>query len=97
MHEDRSAGVLMELAEAANVVDVSVGADDGFDGEAVATEEFEDARDFVTGVDDQRFAREGIADDRAIALQHSDGNGDVDQAMRYGVKCWYGIAHDFGL
>ena len=97
MHQDGSAGVLMELAEAADVVNVGVGTYDGFDGEAVAAEEFEDAGDFVAGVDDQRFAREGIADDRAIALQHSDGNGDVDQALRYGIKCWYGIAHEFGL
>lgn len=97
MHEDGRAGVLMELAEAADVVDVSVRADDGFDGQPMTTEELEDARDFVARIDDQCFARDGIADDGAIALQHTDRNGDVDEPLRKGVESWNCVRHIFGV
>jgi hypothetical protein len=36
VHHDGRAGVLMELGEAADVVNVGVGADDDFDGELIA-------------------------------------------------------------
>ena len=93
MHQDGSAGVLAELAETADVIDVGVGADDGFYGETMAAEEFEDAGNFVARVDDQSFARDRIADDGAIALQHSDGNGDVNQTLRDGVEGGNGVSH----
>ena len=93
MHQDGSASVLAELAEAADVVDVGVGADNGFDGETMAAEEFEDAGDFVARINHECLACDRIADDRAIALQHSDGNGDVDQALRDSVEGGNGVAH----
>jgi hypothetical protein len=93
MHEDGSAGVLAQLAEATDVINMGVSADDGFDGKAVTAEKFENAGDFVAGVNNKGFARYGIADDRAIALKHSHGNGDVDQALGNGVECGNGVAH----
>jgi hypothetical protein len=77
------------------VVDVSVSADDGFDGQLVTAEQFEDARDLVARIDHQRFTGDGIADDRAIALQHPDRNGDVDESLRDSVEGGeHSVAHD---
>jgi hypothetical protein len=81
VHHDRRAGILMQLAQAADVVDVRVRADDHLYDQLVTAEKVQDAIDFVAGVDHQRFARGRIADDRAIALQHPHGNGDVDQSI----------------
>jgi len=93
MHQNGSAGVLPKLAEAADVINVGMRADDGFNGQAVAAEKFEDAGDFVAGVDDESFAAGRVADDGAITLQHSYGNGDVDEALGYGVECRNGVVH----
>ena len=68
MHQDRGASVLAQFGEATDVVDVRVRADDGFDGELVAPEEFENAGDFVAGINDQSFAGDGVRDDGAVAL-----------------------------
>jgi hypothetical protein len=53
----------------------------------VAAEQFEDAVDFVAGIDDERFAGRKIADDRAIALQHPHGNGDLYESLVVGIGC----------
>lgn len=91
VHHDGSAGVLVELGEAADVINVGVGADDDLDGEFVAAEEIEDALDFVAGVDDDGFARFGVANDQAIALKHADGQLDVDHLRVSGVGEMQGI------
>jgi hypothetical protein len=93
MHEDGSAGVLAELGEAADVVDVRMRADDGFYGELVAAEQVQDAGDFVAWVDDQGFAGDGVGDDGAVALQHANGNGDVEELRGGGVSGARGFAH----
>jgi hypothetical protein len=80
VHEHGSTGELMQLGKTTDVIDVGVRADDGFDGEFVAAEEGEEAFDFVTGIDDQSFAGNGIADDGAIAMEHPDGDGDLNDA-----------------
>ena len=82
VHEDRGAGDLMQFAETADVVDVCMSADDGFHGKLVASEQICDAGYFIAGIDDEGFAGEGIADDRAIALQHAHGDGEADQFAR---------------
>lgn len=91
MHQDGSAGETVQFAETADVVDVRVSADDGFHGELVAGEQVHDAADLIAGVDDQSFARERIADDGAIALQHAYGNGDVNQFARCGFFSFSGL------
>jgi hypothetical protein len=85
VHHDGSAGVLMELGKAADMIDVGVGADNCFDGEFVAAEEAEDALDFVTGVDDDGFMSFGIADDGTVALEEANGDLDVDHLRIGGV------------
>ena len=91
VHHDGRAGVLMQLGEAANVIDVGVGADDDFDGEFVSAEKIQDALDFVAGVDDDGFARFGIADDQTVALKHADGQLNVDHLRIGGVGETQGV------
>jgi len=75
------------------VVDVRVSADDGLDGQLVAAEKFEDAGDLVAGINDECFACDWVADDRAIALQHANGDGDVNQSLRDSVEGGHGVSH----
>ena len=58
-----------------------MGADDGFYGEVVAADEIQDARHLVAWIHDESFARDGVANDRAIALQDAHWDGDVDQSI----------------
>jgi len=51
------------------VVDVGVRADNLFDGEPVLSETLEDFLGIVAGIDDNRFPRIFIAEDRAIAFE----------------------------
>jgi hypothetical protein len=78
VHQYGRAGRLRETSEAADVVDVSVRADDGADLEVIARENRFDALDFVAGVDDERFAGFGVAQYVAIALKHTDRQGFVN-------------------
>ncbi len=91
MQNHRGAGGAAEFGEAAYVVDVRVGADDGADFQVVAREDFEDALDFVAGIDDQGFMRFGIAHDRAVALEHANGEDFVDQAFGHWVEYSIGV------
>jgi hypothetical protein len=63
------------------MVDVRMGADDRLDCQPVPPEQFQDAVNFVSRIDDQRFPAKRIPDYRAIALQHPHGDGDVDQSL----------------
>src|SRR5258708_385299 len=94
VHEHGSARVLMKFAQAADVVDVRVRADDDFYDELMAPDQVQDARDFVAWVHHQRFARGGIADDGAVALQHPNGDSDVDQSVIGGIKDRSTVAHE---
>lgn len=93
MHQHWRAGIAVKLAEAANMVDVRVSADDGLHVELVPPNEVENAVYFIAGIDDQRFARDGIPHDGAIALQNAHGNGDVNQFLRGGVLRGARFAH----
>jgi folate-binding protein YgfZ len=83
----------MQFAEAADVIDVRVGADDGFDDEAVASNQVQDASNFIPGVHYQSFARGGIADDGAIALQHPHRDSDVNQSVSRGAQRRASVTH----
>ena len=78
VHVDRGAGGQLEFLRAADVIDVGVGDHDGGHGEAVPREDFQDAVDFVAGIDHHGLARGFVAEDGAIALQHADGKDLVD-------------------
>jgi hypothetical protein len=93
VHHDRRAGVLVELGEAADVVDVGVSADDGFDEEFVAAEQAEDALDLVTRVDDDGFVSFGITDDGTVALQQANRNFDVNHIRVGGVRSSKRVGH----
>jgi len=73
--------------------DMGVGANDGFDGEAMAANEVQDAGDFVAGSTTNRFARDRIADDGAIALENPHRDGDVNQAFGGGIQGRQTVAH----
>jgi folate-binding protein YgfZ len=100
MHHHRSAGVLVELAEAADVVDVGVSADDGLHCEVMAAEEFQDTADFVTGIDHQGFVTFGVGDDGAVALEHANRDGDLEksfgQSICRGLQCGFRIGFQIG-
>ena len=91
VHHDGRASVLMELGEAANVINVGVGADDDLDDELVAAKKAEDALDFIAGIDDDGFAGFGIADDQTVTLKHADGQLDVDHLRVGGVGEMQGV------
>jgi hypothetical protein len=93
VHQHGRTGILVELAQAADMIDVRVSTDNGFDGKLVAAKEVEDAMDFVAGIHYERFTRDGVADDRAIALQHAHRNRDVDQSILRGAERGQAITH----
>src|SRR5579883_1218821 len=93
VHQHRSAGVRVQARKSAHMVNVRVRAYDGLYGQLVPAEQVENARNLVAGIDHQRFARDRVADDRAIALQLADGNGDLYHAVAYGIKCADRLRH----
>ena len=81
VHQNRSARVVVEFFQPADVVNVCMSADDRFDGELMAAEQIHDAMNFVAGVEDDGFAGKRIADDGAVALQDADRNREMQQAL----------------
>ena len=63
------------------MINMRVSANDGFHRELVASQKIEHAANFITGINNQGFAGDGVADDGTIALQDSHGDGDVDQSI----------------
>src|SRR5712691_5956734 len=49
---------------------------------------------FVSRVLDKRFVRPRSPEERAIALQHSYGDGDMDQSFSRGIEDRSAIAHE---
>ena len=63
---------------AANVIDVRVRDDDGFDGEPVALHDFENLGNVVAGIDHDSVARLLVAEDGAVAFEHAHTQDLVD-------------------
>jgi hypothetical protein len=61
------------------MVDMSVRADDRANLQIMATQDFQDAFDIVPWIDDDRFPRDRVSEDRAVALQQADGYHFVDK------------------
>jgi hypothetical protein len=80
--EDGSAGELLEAMGSGDVVDVGVGDDDFFDGEAVGGEDGDDVRNVIAWVNYDGFAGVLISKDGAVALQRTDGEDFVDHRYR---------------
>jgi hypothetical protein len=94
VHHHRGTRVLVQLAKTADMINVRVRAHDRFYGEFVASQEIEHAADFIAGINHQGLARDGIADDGTIAVEHSHGDGDVDQSLRGGGQRGEGFVHE---
>jgi hypothetical protein len=87
--EDGCAGDLFQAVGAGDVVDVGVGDDDLLDGEVVLGEQGEDARDVVSGVDDDCFAGGLVTEDGAVALEGAYGQGFENHGfLRVTAKGW---------
>jgi hypothetical protein len=84
MDQHRSASYLMESRKAANVVNVCMSADDGANLQSVLAQYLGDTLNLVAGVHYHGFVRHWIAQDGAIALQHSDGHHLMDQFLFHG-------------
>ncbi len=93
MHEHGGARILMELAQTADVINMSVSADDRFHIELVAADKVQNARHLVARINNQGFASDGVPNDGAVALQQAHRNGDVDQSLRGGIKSGQSFAH----
>src|SRR5260221_3564115 len=93
MHHHRCAGVFMQLAQAADVIDVRMRADDGFHREPVPAEQLQNAAHFIARIDNERLAGHRIADDRAVAWEHPHWNGDVQKALLFHTYCRNGFVH----
>ena len=61
VNQDRRVGCFVKRGEAADVIDMRVRADDGADFQIMLAENFQDAANFVAGIDDDGFMRGRIA------------------------------------
>src|SRR5438132_10239713 len=84
----------MKFAQAADVIDVRMSADDGLYRELMTPEKVQDAIYFIAGVHYQRFASHRVTDNRAIALQYPYRDSAVDQSVGGGIKCKVAPAHN---
>ena len=75
------------------MIDVRVGANDGLHGELVAAEQVQNAAYFIARIYDQGLARRRVGNDRAVALQHSHRNGDVQKAVLFHAHDWNWLVH----
>ena len=55
---------------------------DGFDGELMPLEDRKNVFDLIARVDDDGLAGGFIAEDRTVALKHSDGKNFVNHSAR---------------
>ena len=77
--QDWSAGSLLQLHRATNVIDVRMSDDDLFELEWVMIEDGEDSLDLITRIDGKCFACSLVADDRAVTAEKADGEDLVNQ------------------
>jgi hypothetical protein len=63
------------------MIDVGVRDDDLLDLQVMLADEREDVLNVIARIDDHGFAGGLVADDRAVALERSDGKDFVDHAF----------------
>ena len=78
VEQDRRSGGRAQLHGASHVIDVGVRDHDLLDLQVMLAEERQNVLNVVPGVDDHGFARSFVANDRAVALQRSDGKDFVN-------------------
>jgi len=84
--QNRCSGCSVKLGQSTNMIDMSMGADNGANLQAMLPKNFLDTLDFIARVHDDCFTRHEIAQNRAIALQHPDRNDFVNQFLRHRTK-----------
>ena len=72
VHIDRRARQRAQLRRPGHVIDVAVSNDDGLRLELMAVENGRDLGNIVAGIDNNRFMRFLVAEDRAITVQGAD-------------------------
>jgi len=82
VHQNGSTGVIVQLFQSADVVDVRMRADNGLHLKFVPAEQIHDAMNFVARIEHESFASDWITDDRAIALKQADRHGEVQKFLR---------------
>ena len=85
VHIDRRARQRAQLRRPGHVIDVAVSNDDGLRFELIAVENSCDLGNVVAGIDNNRFMRFLVAEDRAITV--SGPTGSTTCSM--GVSLWY--------
>src|SRR5207245_6335367 len=83
VQHDGSASCFLELHGSAHMIDVRVGHNNLLELELMLAEKGNNALDFVARIDNQSLPRGFIADNRAIAAEHSDGKYLVNQRPTY--------------
>ncbi len=86
VHKNRRAGDPVQRRQPAHMIDMRMRADNRQDLQLVTIENLDDALHLIARIDDDRFMRLRIAKNRAIALQHADGNNFVNQILRHSPK-----------
>ena len=79
MHSNGSAGGFPDAPESSHVIDMRVRDNDCGYTQLVATDDVEDPLGVVPGINNQSLVRFWIADNMAIALQHSNRENFVDE------------------
>ena len=82
VHQNGSTGVIVQLFQSADVVDVRMRADNGLHLKFVPAEQIHDAMNFVARIEHESFASDWITDDRAITLKQADRHGKVQKFLR---------------
>src|SRR5688572_25507708 len=65
-------GLFLELIDSADMINMSMRANDLFQGESMLLETGKDDVRVIPGIDDNRFSRLLIAQNGAVACQHTD-------------------------
>ena len=69
----RRAGAFLQLENCADMINMRVGADDLLQRQAVLVQSSKNFLGVVSRIDDDRFTRGFVAENRAVALKHADG------------------------
>ena len=80
----RRPGCFLKQDRSAYVVDMGMGDDDLAQGEAMLLQPGENLRNVVSGIDDDGFMRNLVAQDGAIAAQRANGKTFKDHAIILG-------------
>jgi hypothetical protein len=91
MQIDRSAGCFVHAAQTDDVIDMGVRNRDGRYLQMMLSDHFQDSAGIVARIDNDRFARQRVTDNVAIALQHADRKDFVNEFLGFRHTLQYNI------